>query len=762
MADIPVKSIADIEVKSEVSDNDKILILDSVSEEARLASKEELKGDKWDTWSKWDKWDKWDKGDKWDKWDTWSTWPQWVQWERWLQGLKWDKGDKWDKWDQWEKGNTWEKWDTWAEIEWVEWIDNDMVFLKNDWTYVTLEWAKDDLKWTPWADGKDWKDWKDWADWVHIVSAAFNGNDIDFTESDWNIVTLEDAKVELKWDKWDTGNKGDKWDKGDKGDTWASITSAVFSWNDISFWKDDQTTVILENAKNTLKWPQWEQGIQWVQWIQWEKWDKWDKGDTGAKWDTGATWATWPTWPQWVSVTGCSKISWTGAAGTTDVYRMTFSNNTYFDFNVYNWANWEGSWDMIAANNLSDLTNFGTARTNLWVYSKTEIDTLLANFWWFEVVATLPTTDIKSNVIYLLWPIGTGADKYEEWIYYSSTWTKIWETSVDLSPYLNLNTQTSDNITQWSSNLFLTSQERTKISNTSWTNTGDQSASDFDIKDLADSTGLRTTWNNKQNAISDLSTIRSWASAWATAVQPWDLSAIATSGKLEDATWDADDISEWTNHKFLTSAERTKLGNTSWTNTGDETASTIKTKLWAASANADGYLKKEDFATFNWKQDAITNSDDITQWSTNLFMTAWERVKVGNLSWTNSWDETTATIKTKLWSASASADWYLTKEDFATFNGKQDTLVSWTNIKTINGNSILWSWDLPVSWLPSWWTEWQILMIVSWTPTWVTPTAKWFKMLSPNSPLTVPYDWYGTEAQYSSASKSNDTEYRTV
>jgi hypothetical protein len=46
MADIPVKSIADIEVKSEVSDNDKILILDSETEEARLASKTDLKGDK--------------------------------------------------------------------------------------------------------------------------------------------------------------------------------------------------------------------------------------------------------------------------------------------------------------------------------------------------------------------------------------------------------------------------------------------------------------------------------------------------------------------------------------------------------------------------------------------------------------------------------------------------------------------------------------------------------------------------------------------
>jgi hypothetical protein len=45
---IPVKPINEIEEKSEVSINDKILILDSVSEEARLASKDELKGDKGD------------------------------------------------------------------------------------------------------------------------------------------------------------------------------------------------------------------------------------------------------------------------------------------------------------------------------------------------------------------------------------------------------------------------------------------------------------------------------------------------------------------------------------------------------------------------------------------------------------------------------------------------------------------------------------------------------------------------------------------
>lgn len=81
----------------------------------------------------------------------------------------------------------------------------------------------------------------------------------------------------------------------------------------------------------------------------------------------------------------------------------------------------------------------------------------------------------------------------------------------DLSAYFNKNTDTADDITEGSTHLFLTSAERTKLWNTSGVNTGDQSASDFDIKDLADSTDLRTTWSGKQDAISDLSNIRSRA-----------------------------------------------------------------------------------------------------------------------------------------------------------------------------------------------------------------------------------------------------------
>ena len=151
----------------------------------------------------------------------------------------------------------------------------------------------------------------------------------------------------------------------------------------------------------------------------------------------------------------------------------------------------------------------------------------LANFAGFQVVATLPTSDIKTNIIYLLWPFTstTGSDKYEEWIYSNSNWIMIWETSVDLSPYFNYTTQTSDAITQWSTNL------------------------------------------------------------------------------------------------FLTSAERTLLWNTSWTNSGDETKTTIQTKLWAATASNSWYLTSTDWSTFNWKAD---KTEVLTKTNTTAFTPTWD------------------------------------------------------------------------------------------------------------------------------------------
>lgn len=97
---------------------------------------------------------------------------------------------------------------------------------------------------------------------------------------------------------------------------------------------------------------------------------------------------------------------------------------------------------------------------------------------------------------------------------------------MDLSNYFNKTTDDADDITEGSTHLFLTSAERTKLSNTSGTNTGDQLASDFDIKDLTDSTNLRSTWSGKQDAISDLATIRSNASG---AIQATDATFVSNT-----------------------------------------------------------------------------------------------------------------------------------------------------------------------------------------------------------------------------------------
>ena len=63
-------------------------------------------------------------------------------------------------------------------------------------------------------------------------------------------------------------------------------------------------------------------------------------GATGAKGDTGATGK------------GISSVvlqSGTHAAGTTDTYRITFTDATTFDFGVYNGANGSGAGDMLAS-----------------------------------------------------------------------------------------------------------------------------------------------------------------------------------------------------------------------------------------------------------------------------------------------------------------------------------------------------------------------------------------------------------------------------
>ena len=154
----------------------------------------------------------------------------------------------------------------------------------------------------------------------------------------------------------------------------------------------------------------------------------------------------------------------------------------------------------------------------------------------------------------------------------------------------------------------------------------------------------------------------------------------------------SDSITQGSTQLFLTVSERTKLSNTSGTNTGDNatnTTSNAYADAKVADSITDGVTtiapsQNAVFDALALKQNTITNSDSITQGSSQLFLTVAERTKLSNTSGTNSGDNAV----NSLYSGLASS--------------KQDTLVSGTNIKTINTQSILGTGDITIGGSATW------------------------------------------------------------
>lgn len=73
-------------------------------------------------------------------------------------------------------------------------------------------------------------------------------------------------------------------------------------------------------------------------------------------------------------------------------------------------------------------------------YTQTEVQNLIAaidQFHYEIVPSTASVQDPQTNVLYLVGPVqGVSGDAYEEYVYTNSTWTKIGDTSIDLSGYV--------------------------------------------------------------------------------------------------------------------------------------------------------------------------------------------------------------------------------------------------------------------------------------------------------------------------------------
>jgi hypothetical protein len=111
----------------------------------------------------------------------------------------------------------------------------------------------------------------------------------------------------------------------------------------------------------------------------------------------------------------------------------------------------------------------------------------------------------------------------------------------------------------------------------------------------------------------------------------------------------------------------------------------------AANTTTNGYLTSTDWNTFNGKgSGTVTSVAALTLGTTGT-----------DLSSTVATGTTTPVITLQVPTASASNRGALSSTDWSTFNGKQAALVSGTNIKTINTNSILGSGDLTISGTPA-------------------------------------------------------------
>lgn len=171
---------------------------------------------------------------------------------------------------------------------------------------------------------------------------------------------------------------------------------------------------------------------------------------------------------------------------------------------------------------------------------------------------------------------------------------------------------------------------------------------------------LNSALSGKQDTIIDLSTIRSGASKGATAVQSSDLSKVATSGSYNDLT----------NKPTIPSAVTESI-----------------VSGWGFTKNAGTYSKpstgipKSDLASE--VQTSLGKADTALQSVPSEYVTETELTSKGYAT------------NTALQSAMKSTEMKLSEFEFS-LDGKQSVLVSGTNIKTINGTSILGSGDIEI------------------------------------------------------------------
>lgn len=195
-----------------------------------------------------------------------------------------------------------------------------------------------------------------------------------------------------------------------------------------------------------------------------------------------------------------------------------------------------------------------------------------------------------------------------------------------------------------------------------------------------------SSWNNKQDVISDIDNIRIGANKGATAVQPSSLAAVATSGNYNDLT-NKPTIPASVTESTVSGWGFTKnIGTYIKPSTGipvSDLAEDIQTSLGKANTALQSYTEQY--------------KGTITGVSANGTSVATSGVANIPAATTSKYGVTKLSSSTSSTSTSLAATASAVKAAYDLANGKQEKLTSGTNIKTINGESILGSGDIVIN-----------------------------------------------------------------
>lgn len=140
--------------------------------------------------------------------------------------------------------------------------------------------------------------------------------------------------------------------------------------------------------------------------------------------------------------------------------------------------------------------------------------------------------------------------------------------------------------------------------------------------------------NTKQNVISDLATIRAWASAWATAIQPWDNISELTNNVWFQTAWDVSNAIAGKANTSDLNALTTRVSTAEWTIVTQWQAITaLQQWQWGSEQDiSDLQWDVSSLQTSVWDlQTALAGKADTSSLST--VATSWKASDLDNDAW---------------------------------------------------------------------------------------------------------------------------------